>query len=362
MKVSMTRTMSEQRPQGRRRIGVGALGALLLAAALPLWAAEAGPDRAQAERQLKDAQQRLEQAAREVAELSMSLSDGRGGPGERRVITRRIVQRAMLGIAIDTSDENRNGDGVRVLSVSPGGAAEAAGLRANDVVTSLGGKALKGDGRDTPQRQLLNVMSSAKAGEKLAIEYRRDGKVMKGEIVPKEVGPGMGDLNIPDIDIPGIVASATGPVQRMFRFQRRIDNGFGSAELVELSPALGSYFGTDKGLLVVRAPRDGRFKLQDGDVLLDIDGRTPTGVAHALQILDSYRGGETVKLHVMRQKKRVELSVTLPAEDAPARRAVPTPPVPPTPPGGAARPPAPPAAPDTASLQGVAAASEAVAS
>jgi S1-C subfamily serine protease len=93
------------------------------------------------------------------------------------------------------------------------------------------------------------------------------------------------------------------------------EGGFGGAELVELTPGLGSYFGTDKGLLVVRAPAEGRFKLQDGDVLLDIDGRVPSGVGHALQILGSYRPGERVKLHLMRQKQKLELAIEVPDGD-----------------------------------------------
>lgn len=349
-------------PPRWQRLGACALGAWLLLAALPARAADAdggtrqaagdaGSD-AQVERRLKEAQQRLEQAAREVAELSLSMSDGRGAPGERRILMRRAVQRAMLGMAIDMDDDAvKGGEGVRIMSVSPGGAAEAAGLRANDVVTSLGGKALKGDGKEGAQRQLLSIMRTAKAGEKMPIEYRRDGKPVKTEIVPKDTGGTLADFDLPDIDIPGIVASATAPVQRMFRFQRRMDEGFGSAELVELSPTLGSYFGTDKGLLVVRAPRDERFRLQDGDVLLDIDGRVPAGVSHALQILDSYRGGETAKLHVMRQRKRVELSVTLPTDDARTPRATPVPPTPPARPGSVT-PPAPPPAPDRAAMPG----------
>jgi S1-C subfamily serine protease len=93
---------------------------------------------------------------------------------------------------------------------------------------------------------------------------------------------------------------------------RHESGGFGSAELCSLSPALGKYFGTDKGLLVVRAPHDERLQLQDGDVILDIDGRVPNGASHASQILNSYRAGEKFKLHIMRQQKRVELQIDMP--------------------------------------------------
>ena len=109
------------------------------------------------------------------------------------------------------------------------------------------------------------------------------------------------------------------------------EDGFGSAELVELSPQLGKYFGVDKGLLVVRAPHDERFKLQDGDVILDIDGRTPSGVSHAFQILSSYRSGETVKLHVMRQQKHIELPVQVPESSSLSLPRLSPPPPPPAP-------------------------------
>ena len=69
----------------------------------------------------------------------------------------------------------------------------------------------------------------------------------------------------------------------------RAEGVFGSAELVPLTPKLGQYFGTEKGLLVVRAPDDSRLKLEDGDVIVDIDGRTPSSPSHALRILARIR-------------------------------------------------------------------------
>ena len=90
---------------------------------------------------------------------------------------------------------------------------------------------------------------------------------------------------------------------------------FGSAELVPMTPKLGQYFGTETGLLVVRAPDDSRLKLEDGDVIVDIDGRTPSSPSHALRILSSYQSGEKLKLNVLRAKKRMSFEITVP-EDA----------------------------------------------
>jgi S1-C subfamily serine protease len=88
---------------------------------------------------------------------------------------------------------------------------------------------------------------------------------------------------------------------------------FRDMELVTLTPKLGRYFGTDKGVLVIRAPRSGDFKLEEGDVIVDIDGRAPQNGAHALRILRSYQPGEKVTLNVLRDRKPVKLAATMPA-------------------------------------------------
>jgi hypothetical protein len=83
-------------------------------------------------------------------------------------------------------------------------------------------------------------------------------------------------------------------------------------ELATLTPQLGRYFGTDKGVLVVRAPREEGFKLEDGDVILSIDGREPTSGSHATRILASYQPGEKVTMRLMREHKTVSIEATLP--------------------------------------------------
>ncbi len=122
--------------------------------------------------------------------------------------------------------------------------------------------------------------------------------------------------------------------------------GLGDLELVELNEGLGRYFGTDKGLLVVKAPKSDAFDLQDGDVIQNIDGREPKGVRHALRILGSYAAGEKLKLGIMRDKKRRTIDVEIPVDyhgrlrpgRGPAVAPAPHGPLPPAgarPPGGA---------------------------
>jgi S1-C subfamily serine protease len=270
--------------------------------------------RAEVERQLHEAQEQLERYAQRVAELSMSLSDE---------VAPRVARfehggsRAMLGINIGAIERGPADDhGVRILSVSPGGPADVAGLKAGDVIVSFAGESLAGEGGKPPSQRLLSALRQAKTDQPVGLEFRRDGKVSKVQIVPKNLVESLAmvepldDMQLADLgDLPELRHLSR---VRPFPMGMRDADGFGTAELVELSPHLGQYFGIEKGVLVVRAPHDERLKLQDGDVIIDIDGRVPGGVTHAFQILRSYRLGETLKLHIMRQQKRIELPIEVP--------------------------------------------------
>ena len=76
---------------------------------------------------------------------------------------------------------------------------------------------------------------------------------------------------------------------------------------------LGAFlFGTDKGVLVVRAPKSGALQLLEGDVIQSIGGREPRSGAHATRILASYQPGESVSIKVLRKRSTVDLGAKLP--------------------------------------------------
>lgn len=295
------------------RIAWLAIAATVTAASVTAAEAEkkAAEPQAELERKLDDARRRLDMAAREVAELSMSMSEhvvpairyfsGFGRP------------RAMLGINLGPRGEELP-EGVAVLSVSPGGAAESAGLKAGDVLLAIGEKPLKRDRDLSPRDVLMKEMGEVKPGEKVQLRYRRDNKVATATATAQ--GPVHG-FAMPTV-VHGKVASAPAfPLAPLVAM--RVAGVFGSAELVPLTPKLGQYFGTEKGLLVVRAPADSRLKLEDGDVILDIDGRIPSSPTHAFRILGSYQAGETLTLNVMRQRKKLSFDITIPDEPSAAR-------------------------------------------
>lgn len=103
------------------------------------------------------------------------------------------------------------------------------------------------------------------------------------------------------------------PLPLAWPMQASVAGPAGTMQLTTLTPALGRYFGTQHGILVIRAPANGVLKLQDGDVILSIGGRTPASSSQAMRILTSYDPGEKVRMVVLREHHKMEITATMPA-------------------------------------------------
>jgi S1-C subfamily serine protease len=270
------------------RVRTLASGALLLL--LAVGAAQAQQADTQAE--LRAARQQLEDAARRIAELS-----GTAGPGDFVAIGRRAV----LGIGIE-DEEN----GVRVVGVTPGGGADRAGIETGDIVTAMDGAALDAGEGGSPSEVLIAQMDNVDPGDTVVLTIVRDGEPRDVE-VEAQASRAQGFAY-------ALPRGRRGEGPRMvppLMFTRSIGR-WADMELVELTPGLGAYFGTEEGVLVVRAPRDETLGLQDGDVILEISGRMPMSVGHALRILSSFEPGEQLELTIMREQNRRTLTVDIP--------------------------------------------------
>lgn len=267
------------------------------------------PSREELQQKLEAAQKRLDTAAREVADLSMSLSDDvlQVMP-PMPAIPAFGPQRAVLGVNIGSARSAGRDDGVEIVSVSPGGAAAEAGIKAGDVLTEIDGKSLKREGDDSPRSKLFAVLGDVEPDQKVTVKYLRDGKVATASITARG-GPMFAGKRV--FNVPFSMGHVEALPSLAFT---RAEGVFGAAEFVPLNAKLGQYFGTDKGLLVVRAPSDARLKLEDGDVIVDIDGRIPSSPTHALRILGSYQAGEQLKLNVLRMKKRLTFDIKIPED------------------------------------------------
>ncbi|HYL03877.1 MAG TPA: PDZ domain-containing protein [Steroidobacteraceae bacterium] len=247
------------------------------------------------EAQLEAARKQLEAAAHQVAELTAQLS--------RPVIEKFMAlgddpDRAIIGVQLDPAGDPQ---GARVREVSPGGPAAEAGIRAGDVIVAVNDTAVKGD---DAARQVVDLMRNVKPDSKVRVRVLRDGKPRDFTVVARA---GLGYLLADGpITMPGpeLLPHVRAPLM--------LRGPLTDLELVTLSPQLGRYFGSDSGVLVVHAPGDGALKLEDGDVILAIDGRRPTSGSHATRILASYQPGEKLTLHIVRLHKTLDVEATVP--------------------------------------------------
>ncbi|MEW6753460.1 MAG: PDZ domain-containing protein [Candidatus Latescibacterota bacterium] len=244
---------------------------------------------------------------------------GFGGPEEFRFDLRR----GRMGITVDLrADAGRDSVGARVAGVTPGGPADRAGVQTGDLITAINGTPLArrqdaedGGGGGDPSRpavRLLHLAWRLEPGDTVRVDLRRGTADLTYTFVTEES----------DMDL--LVKRGGGPM--VFRFHgpggptegRMGVLAWGGAppgdlELVKVNPGLGEYFGTSQGLLVVDAGSDTSLGLRAGDVILAIGGRRPTSPSHALRILSTYEGDEKVEMHVMRQRRRLDITGRMPA-------------------------------------------------
>ncbi len=260
---------------------------------------------------LREAEVRMEIAAREVAKLTQERL-----PQMLELRSRmEFSNTPRIGITIDGVDESGPVEGVEIGGVTPESAADDAGLHAGDVITAVNGESMSAESSQGANELLLDFMQGVEEGDELKVEYLRDGKVASVGLLPRVMemhaftwAPDGQNLHIEGIPgVPNVI--------REFKFERGfpwVGSAWGSMELVELNEGLGKYFGTDTGLLVVSAPELDGVELKDGDVIQSIDGREPTDVRHAMRILSSYESGESLELGIMRDKKKRTIKVEIP--------------------------------------------------
>jgi membrane-associated protease RseP (regulator of RpoE activity) len=251
------------------------------------------------------------------------------------------LARPRLGINVSTEQANDvDAQGAEVTNVLEDGPAWNAGIRQGDIITQIEGQSLfaplPGDREDDfdldqsiPVQRLLVLARELEPGEEVQVTYKRGAEERSATVTAEDLtgrafgyglggygdlpgfdpdrlrdqlrglqdtprfewrGPGPGD---PDASIlrgsPGAALFFDGP-----RFGRY------GLELVQLNEALGQYFGTSEGVLVVNVSESSELGLEPGDVILRIGERTADSPDRVLRILGSYEADEDIPIHIRR--------------------------------------------------------------
>ena len=249
----------------------------------------------------------------------------------QRYMSLLMTQRPRLGVTVDLRASDTDSIGALVQSVTPGGPAAKAGIRTGDIITKLDGtvltgrseRPLPGDGEHSPPGlRLVELAAKLSPNDTVSVELRRgrDRKTVRLITEGETAGqfsyvPGgqmwkMGDSGtalwrtMPDVKMRmPLELEQMGPAGQT-RMRVFFGSPLGDLELAPLNEDLGSYFGTTDGVLVISVPKDSKLNLKSGDVILSVDGRKPTSPPHLMKILESYDGGESFRIDVMRNHRR----------------------------------------------------------
>ena len=203
--------------------------------------------------------------------------------------------RPFLGIVIATQDA----EGVRVASVTPGGGAEDAGIRSEDLVVRINDADLTG--LQAPIILLREALEHVEKGETVEVELLRDGEMMTVDVAPQmgiraQVMKMQPATSFTSFTSPADIWSGWG--------ERRREKAFGF-KLVDIGETLGAYFGVDGGVLVLAAEDDS--DLLPGDIMQRV-GEDDVGDAEAAYMALA-EAEEPTKVVVRRSGKRKTLTV-----------------------------------------------------
>lgn len=266
------------------------------------------PEEAELARELEEAKKAVQEAARHYAELAAGQADR----VMRNVELHHVVRpRVRLGVTLDGNE--RHDRGVVIREVAEAGPAADAGLRSGDILLAIGDNRLESGGNrvdDHPVWRVRKALADANPGDEVVVRYQRGGNDREAAVVLAEAPPLYDPASLEDLG-ERIRASIHPGMEHLGRWLGRPMSGL---ELVRMSDGLGRYFGTEKGLLVVRAPEGNPLGVRDGDVILNIDGRVPESPVHALRILRSYVPGERISMDIMRDRQRQAIEAVIPED------------------------------------------------
>ena len=248
--------------------------------------------------------------------------------------------RPRLGISVSTSQgADLDKQGAQVTHVLDDGPADQAGIRENDVITSLDGHSLiqpldagveKGFDLDQslPVQRLLAIARDLDQGQKAQIVYLRDGVSHTATVEARDLPMSMSfNYSMPNWDperfraqLRDLNDGARDLTARADSLARiRVTDGYApfvvggltarryGLTLIELNEGLAHYFGTADGVLVTDVEKDSTLGLQAGDVIQSIGSRDIDTPDRVLRILGSYTGDESITFRIRRDGKQIEV-------------------------------------------------------
>lgn len=245
-------------------------------------------------------------------------------------------QTAVIGVSIDPRPRDTDRWGAYVAGITPNFPAEKAGLRPGDIITSINGESLTSgrteraasDEESLVWLRLSERVRKLEPGKEVNLVFRRDGSTRTVKITPvadsrwfattavptatwslfADSIPNRQLLELAGPEIRELMVDGRAPRALTLALASRIPN----LELAPMNDALGRYFGTTQGVLVLDTPEENNLGLEPGDVVTSIDGRSVDTPAELIRVLRTYDKDKSFTIQVIRQKQTRSIAASLP--------------------------------------------------
>jgi serine protease Do len=231
---------------------------------------------------------------------------------------RAAMEHGYLGVGVKELTADRvkalglkNDNGVEITGVEENSPAAKAGLKINDVILEVNGKALD------DMEQFIGSIMRAPAGAKLSLTVWRGGakRTIVATLESRAENPFYG---VPDQDMPPMPPMPVMPLGGFWDGNAPLSSLTGSGALIgiegeNLSPQLAEYFGVKDGVLVrtvgPKTPAE-RAGLKAGDIVTKVNGTPVTSPREILGLVRA-KGAKMFSFTVVRNKKEISLNVEI---------------------------------------------------
>jgi S1-C subfamily serine protease len=203
------------------------------------------------------------------------------------------------------------GKGVLVRSVIPGSLAEQAGLLAEDVILAVDEVRFNELSGARAVQSMRRAISRDDTGTSVRIEYLRGGEINITDTRTQTTAE-IARLreSMPADQNSGKTSNQRQALSKSNRRQSSaLDGGavihWSGLTFVNMTPALGSYFGVESGVLLVHT--DGSLPLAEGDVILKIGQQDLVNATQAVNLLQAYDRSETMTFEIWRYRQSIRL-------------------------------------------------------
>ena len=256
-----------------------------------------------------------------MAVLAAALAAPAARAQNRTIVTSPAMRAPYLGIGVQDIDAERAKTlklkevrGVEVTRVDDDSPAGKAGFQKGDVVLDYNGQAVEGG------EQLARLVRETPIGRQVKIGVWRAGASVSltptiessnmmafggnGRWMMPEVQVPMPNFTMPEIEIPRFQTLYQSPMLGI------------EGEALGQEQQLADFFGVKDGVLVKAVTHNSaadKAGIKAGDVIVKVDGNHVANSRDITTTLRSIRGKNTVTVTVMRNRKEMDLPVTLEA-------------------------------------------------